>query len=38
MNKFTQLLPFVEDLFDDQAIARKATRIVTGNWMPALPV
>jgi hypothetical protein len=30
MNKFTQLLPFVHDLFDDPAVAWKATRIVGG--------
>jgi hypothetical protein len=30
MNKFTQLLPFVQELFDDQAVARKAAGIVTG--------
>ncbi len=30
MNKCTQLLPFVQDLLDDQAIAEKATRIVDG--------
>lgn len=30
MDKFTQLLPFVHDLFDDQNIARKAARIVDG--------
>jgi Transposase DDE domain len=30
MNKCTQLLPFVRDLFDDQGHARKATRIVDG--------
>ena len=30
MDKFTQLLPFVQDLFDDQATAQKATKIVNG--------
>jgi Transposase DDE domain len=30
MNKCTQLFPFVRELFDDQARARKATRIVAG--------
>jgi hypothetical protein len=30
MNKFTQLLPFVQDLFDDQTVARKAARIIGG--------
>jgi hypothetical protein len=30
MNKFTQLFPFVQDLFDDQAVAQRAARIVTG--------
>ena len=30
MNKFTQLLLFLQDLFDDQAVARKAAKIVTG--------
>jgi hypothetical protein len=30
MDKFTQLLPFVHDLFDDPTIARKAARIVDG--------
>ena len=30
VNKFTQLLPFVQDLFDDPAVARKAAKIVTG--------
>src|SRR5512136_1020080 len=30
MNKCTQLLPFVQDLFDDEADARKATRIIAG--------
>jgi DDE family transposase len=30
MNKCTQLLPFVQDLFDDRATARKATEIVAG--------
>jgi hypothetical protein len=30
MDKFTQLLPFVQDLFDEPAIARKATRIIDG--------
>jgi hypothetical protein len=30
MNKFTQLFPFVRDLFEDRAVARKATRIVAG--------
>ena len=30
MNKFTQLFPFVQDLFDDQAVAKKAARIVAG--------
>jgi hypothetical protein len=30
MNKFTQLSPFMQDLFDDQAVAWKAARIVTG--------
>ena len=30
MNKCTQLLPFVQDLFDDQASVQKATRIVDG--------
>jgi hypothetical protein len=28
MNKCTQLLPFVRDLFDDQVVAQKAARIV----------
>ncbi len=30
MNKGTQLLPFVQDLFEDRAVAEKATRIVDG--------
>jgi hypothetical protein len=30
MNKFTQLLPFVQDLFDDRKTAWKATGIVAG--------
>jgi Transposase DDE domain len=30
MDKCTQLLPFVQDLFDDRATAQKATRIVEG--------
>jgi hypothetical protein len=30
MDKCTQLLPFVQDLFDDRASAQKATRIVDG--------
>ena len=30
MDKFTQLLPFVRDLFDDEASANKATEIVAG--------
>ena len=30
MNKCTQLLPFVQDLFDDRAAAAKATQIVNG--------
>lgn len=30
MNKFTQLLPFMQDLFIDQAVARTASRIVDG--------
>jgi hypothetical protein len=30
MNKCTQLLPFVQDLFDDRAAAQKATQIVDG--------
>ena len=30
MNKFTQLLPFLQDLFDDPATARRATEVVTG--------
>lgn len=30
MDKCTQLLPFVQDLFDDRMTARKATRIVDG--------
>jgi hypothetical protein len=30
MNKPTQLLPFVQDLFDDADSAQKATRIVDG--------
>ena len=30
MNKCTQLLPFMQDLFDDRATAEKATRIVVG--------
>jgi len=30
MDKCTQLLPFVQDLFDDQAAAQKATQIVEG--------
>jgi hypothetical protein len=30
MDKCTQLLPFVQDLFDDRAIAQKATHIVEG--------
>jgi hypothetical protein len=30
MNKCTQLLPFVQDLFDDQTVAQKAARIVAG--------
>lgn len=30
MDKFTQILPFVQDLFDDRGLARKAARIVTG--------
>lgn len=30
MDKFTHLLPFVQDLFDKQAIARKAAGIVEG--------
>ena len=30
MHKFTQLLPFVHDLFDDPAVAKRATRIVDG--------
>ena len=30
MNKFTQILPFVQDLFDDRAVAWKAARIVSG--------
>lgn len=30
MNKFIQLLPFVQDLFDDPAVAWKAARIVAG--------
>jgi len=30
MNKSTQLLPFVQDLFDDQAQSRKAAKIIDG--------
>ncbi len=30
MDKCTQLLPFVQDLFDDRATAQKATQIVNG--------
>jgi hypothetical protein len=30
MNKCTQLLPFVQDFFDDRAAAQKATQIVNG--------
>jgi Transposase DDE domain len=30
MDKCTQLLPFVQDLFDDRAVAQKATQIVEG--------
>jgi hypothetical protein len=30
MNKCTQLLPFVQELFDDRADTQKATRIVNG--------
>jgi hypothetical protein len=30
MNKCTQLFPFVQDLFDDSAVARKAARVVAG--------
>ena len=30
MNKCTQLLPFVRDLFDDPGHARKAIRIIDG--------
>jgi hypothetical protein len=30
MDKFTQLLPFVQDLFDDPAVAWKAARIIGG--------
>ena len=30
MDKFTQLLPFMQDLFDDRAVTWKATRIVAG--------
>ncbi len=30
MNRFTQLLPFMQTLFDDPATARKAALIVTG--------
>lgn len=30
MNKCTQLLPFLQTLFDDPSLARKATRIVAG--------
>jgi hypothetical protein len=30
MCKFTQLLPFVQNLFDDQAVAWKAARIIDG--------
>lgn len=30
MDKCTQLFPFVQDLFDDPAIAWKATRIISG--------
>ena len=37
MNKCTQLFPFVRDLFDDQARARKATRIVAGIMQARCP-
>jgi len=30
MNKCTQLLPFLQMIFDDPAVARKATRIIAG--------
>jgi len=30
MNKFTQLLPFVQNLFDEQKVTRTATRIIAG--------
>jgi hypothetical protein len=30
MHKFTQLLPFVQELFADQTVSRKAARILTG--------
>jgi hypothetical protein len=30
MDKCTQLLPFVQDLFDDRVAAQKATQIVNG--------
>jgi hypothetical protein len=30
MHKFTQLLPFVKDLFDGEDDARKAARIMAG--------
>ena len=30
MKKFTHLLPFMQDLFDDPALARKAARIMSG--------